>query len=65
MDEYNERKKKWFLDVRNTPCAREALIYGLLSGMLVGAVNFARTSVIKRSCDWGVGSFVLVSFAAW
>ena len=32
------------MDVRNTPCAREAFMYGIGSGLLVAAAYFTKTS---------------------
>lgn len=65
MEEYQERKKKWYLDVKNTPCARSALVHGILGGVAVGLLYFARTSVVRRSCDFAVGGFVIASLASW
>ena len=51
--------------MRTTPCARSALIHGILSGLTVGFVYFACTSVVRRSCDFAVGGFALVSLTSW
>lgn len=39
-------QKKWYLDVRHTPCARSALMHGILGGAAVGLLYFLRTSKI-------------------
>jgi len=48
VDEYewvSLPQKKWFLDVRNTPCARAALLQGIAGGLGIGLLYFLRTSV--------------------
>ena len=37
-------QKKWFLDIKNTPCARDALLHGILGGIAVGLLYFAKSS---------------------
>ncbi len=58
-------QKKWYLDVRNTPCARSALLHGVYGGLVVGLLYFARTSIVRRSCDFAVGGFAVVSLVSW
>lgn len=65
MDEFEERKKKWYLDVRNTPCARSALMTGILGGGAFGILYFAKTKIVRRSCDIAVASFVVLSLTTW
>ena len=64
MDEFEERKK-WYLDVRNTPCARGALMAGILGGGAIGILYFAKTKIVRRSCDIAVASFVISSLTSW
>ncbi len=58
-------QKKWYLDVTSTPCARSALIHGILGGLAVGLLYFARASIVRRSCDFAVGGFAVVSLTSW
>ena len=37
-------QKKWYLDVRRTPCAREALLHGIFGGLGVGVFYFVKSS---------------------
>jgi hypothetical protein len=37
-------QKKWYLDVKRTPCAREALIHGIAGGMGMGLLYFLKSS---------------------
>lgn len=41
-------QKKWYLDVRQTPCARSALIYGILGGLTVGGLWFAKSGWLHQ-----------------
>ncbi|XP_053158075.1 cytochrome c oxidase assembly protein COX20, mitochondrial [Hemicordylus capensis] len=53
------------LDVKNIPCARESVLYGSLGGLAVGLGHFLATSRVRRSCDFGVGSFILTTLGYW
>ncbi|XP_004605587.1 cytochrome c oxidase assembly protein COX20, mitochondrial isoform X2 [Sorex araneus] len=53
------------LDVENTPCARDSLLYGSLGSVVTGLGHFLLTSRIKRSCDIGLGGFILVTLGCW
>lgn len=37
-------QKKWYLDVQNTPCARDALLHGIAGGLGVGLLYFMKSS---------------------
>ncbi|XP_011836569.1 PREDICTED: cytochrome c oxidase protein 20 homolog [Mandrillus leucophaeus] len=54
-----------FLDVENIPCARDSILYGSLGSVVAGFGHFLFTSRIKRSCDVGVGGFILVTLGCW
>ncbi|XP_018412560.1 PREDICTED: cytochrome c oxidase protein 20 homolog [Nanorana parkeri] len=58
-------KLLWLLDVKNTPCARESLLYGSVGSLVVGVGNFLATSRVKRSCDLAVGGFLLTTLSFW
>ncbi|XP_064239743.1 cytochrome c oxidase assembly protein COX20, mitochondrial isoform X4 [Aotus nancymaae] len=49
------------LDVENIPCARDSILYGSLGSVVAGFGHFLLTSRIRRSCDVGVGGFILVT----
>ncbi|XP_040823937.1 cytochrome c oxidase assembly protein COX20, mitochondrial isoform X1 [Ochotona curzoniae] len=86
------------LDVENTPCARDSILYGSLGSAVSGLGHFLFTSEyllmytniftctgvslrrdsiihhsgyasltgrIRRSCDVGVGGFILVTLGCW
>ncbi|KAJ1155376.1 hypothetical protein NDU88_008106 [Pleurodeles waltl] len=54
-----------FLDVQNTPCARESILYGSLGSLVAGLGHFLATSRVRRSCDFGVGGFIFTTLACW
>ena len=41
-------QKKWYLDVKRTPCAREALMHGIVGGMGMGILYFLKSSECIR-----------------
>ncbi|XP_065055632.1 cytochrome c oxidase assembly protein COX20, mitochondrial-like [Rhopilema esculentum] len=51
--------------IENTPCARNSLLYGLVGGMTVGTSKYMYSKHIRRSCDYAVASFALVSIGSW
>nr|XP_010990602.2 cytochrome c oxidase assembly protein COX20, mitochondrial [Camelus dromedarius] len=53
------------LDVENIPCARDSILYGSLGSVVAGLGHFLLTSRIRRSCDVGVGGFILVTLGCW
>ncbi|XP_014383727.1 PREDICTED: cytochrome c oxidase protein 20 homolog [Myotis brandtii] len=53
------------LDVENIPCARDSVLYGSLGSVVAGLGHFLLTSRIRRSCDVGVGGFILVTLGCW
>ncbi|KAH0622534.1 hypothetical protein JD844_024921 [Phrynosoma platyrhinos] len=53
------------LDVKNVPCARESVLYGSLGGVMVGLGHFLATSRVRRSCDFGMGGFILTTLGCW
>lgn len=53
------------LDVENIPCARDSILYGSIGSVVAGLGHFLLTSRIRRSCDVGVGGFILVTLGCW
>ncbi|XP_048457397.1 cytochrome c oxidase assembly protein COX20, mitochondrial [Rhincodon typus] len=53
------------LDVQNTPCARESVLYGSAGAVVAGLGHFLATSRVKRSFDFGVGGFLLTTLGTW
>ncbi|XP_038616910.1 cytochrome c oxidase assembly protein COX20, mitochondrial isoform X2 [Tachyglossus aculeatus] len=53
------------LDVQNTPCARESILYGALGAVVASMGHFLFTSRIRRSCDVGFGGFIVVTLGCW
>ena len=43
-DNVNLSQKKWYPDVKNTPCARNSLIHGILGGLATGLLYFLKSS---------------------
>ncbi|KAG1683855.1 hypothetical protein DVH05_012737 [Phytophthora capsici] len=46
--------------LKNPPCFRTGLMWGISVAALIGAHRFRTTKAIRTSCDWAVGSFILV-----
>ncbi|EIN10492.1 hypothetical protein PUNSTDRAFT_84587 [Punctularia strigosozonata HHB-11173 SS5] len=46
------------------PCTRNSLLSGIASGVGVGAIR-AMSASILTSCNWAVGTFMLVSLGTW
>ncbi|XP_059841536.1 cytochrome c oxidase assembly protein COX20, mitochondrial isoform X2 [Hypanus sabinus] len=53
------------LDVQNIPCARDSVLYGSAGAVIAGFGHFLATSRIKRSFDFGVGSFLVTTLGTW
>ncbi|XP_067844723.1 cytochrome c oxidase assembly protein COX20, mitochondrial [Heptranchias perlo] len=53
------------LDVQNIPCARDSVLYGSAGAVIAGLGHFLATSRVKRSFDFGVGSFLLTTLGTW
>ncbi|XP_078413531.1 cytochrome c oxidase assembly protein COX20, mitochondrial [Cetorhinus maximus] len=53
------------LDVQNIPCARDSVLYGSAGAVVAGLGHFLATSRVKRSFDFGVGSFLLTTLGTW
>ena len=53
------------LDVENILCARDLMLYGSLGSVVAGLGHFLLTSRIRRSCDIGVGGFIVVTLGCW
>ncbi|XP_066473776.1 cytochrome c oxidase assembly protein COX20, mitochondrial [Tiliqua scincoides] len=64
-DERESFKLLGILDVKNIPCARESVLYGSLGAITVGLGHFLATSRVRRSCDFGVGGFILTTLGCW
>ncbi|KAF7645339.1 hypothetical protein LDENG_00206330 [Lucifuga dentata] len=65
-----ETKDKGFkllgiLDVQNTPCAREAVLYGAGGSLAAGLLHFLATSRVKRSFDVGLAGFMVTTLGSW
>ncbi|KAM8813369.1 cytochrome c oxidase assembly protein COX20, mitochondrial isoform 3-T3 [Rhynchonycteris naso] len=53
------------LDVENIPCSRDSVLYGSLGSVVAGLGHFLLTSRIRRSCDVGIGGFIVVTLGYW
>uniref|UniRef100_A0A670IDB4 Cytochrome c oxidase assembly protein COX20, mitochondrial n=1 Tax=Podarcis muralis TaxID=64176 RepID=A0A670IDB4_PODMU len=56
---------KSYWRIINVPCARESVLYGSLGGLTLGLGHFLATSRVRRSCDFGVGGFILTTLGCW
>jgi len=62
----SEEKKEHPGDyLQKTPCVRSSLIMGIASGLGVGIAAFMFTKHVKKSCDFAVGSFAVISTGSW
>lgn len=56
-------QKKWYLDVKRTPCAREALMHGIVGGMGLGMLYFLKSSEsIRFKWNFDTSIFLTVIF---
>ncbi|CAB3987465.1 cytochrome c oxidase 20 homolog [Paramuricea clavata] len=65
MADRERKSTKWSWDIQKIPCARESLILGISSGLLVGAAVFLKTKVVRKACDYAVGTFAVLSLTSW
>lgn len=65
--EIKEPRKAWGLSdfFRNSPCSKTTFMNGIGAGVLVGVASFMFTKHVKRSCDFAVGAFGIVSAGSW
>ncbi|CAN9499565.1 unnamed protein product [Ophioblennius macclurei] len=68
--EEEETRNKGFrllgiLDVQNTPCARESILYGAGGSLAAGLLHFLATSRVKRSFDVGFAGFMITTLGSW
>ncbi|KAG2230995.1 hypothetical protein INT48_002774 [Thamnidium elegans] len=61
VDALKTVKLEDFKEVNRIPCARNALLYGIATGVTVGALRFIRKRSIPTSANWAVASFIGVS----
>ncbi|MBN3309333.1 COX20 protein, partial [Amia calva] len=53
------------LDVKQTPCAREAVLHGSGGSVIAGLGYFLATSRVRRSFDVGIAGFMLTTLGSW
>ncbi|XP_028409711.1 cytochrome c oxidase assembly protein COX20, mitochondrial-like isoform X1 [Dendronephthya gigantea] len=56
---------KWSWDIQKIPCARESLLFGISSGLVIGSAVFIKTKIVRKACDYAVGTFAVLSFTSW
>ncbi|EKD00668.1 hypothetical protein A1Q2_05028 [Trichosporon asahii var. asahii CBS 8904] len=54
-----------FKNLGNIPCVRNSLLYGIGTGVGIGAVRFLGTRVVSSASNWAVFSFCAVSLGSW
>jgi cytochrome c oxidase assembly protein subunit 20 len=52
-------------DVHKIPCAREALLYGMGVGAVVGLTRYTVKRKVMTGCNYAVVSFAIVSSLSW
>lgn len=52
-------------DLYNIPCFRNALMWGIGMGLMIGGHRYRNTRNVVKAVDWSVKSFVGVSTGAW
>ncbi|CAO3696562.1 unnamed protein product [Rhizopus stolonifer] len=60
-DAFKTIKLEDFKEVNKIPCSRNALLYGMATGVAVGAICFLTKRAVKTSANWAVGTFCGVS----
>ncbi|KAJ2388795.1 hypothetical protein GGI05_003682, partial [Coemansia sp. RSA 2603] len=50
--------------LKEEPCAREGLLYGIGSGVGVGFLHFVRNGRPLSAGNWAIGTFAVVAIAA-
>ncbi|KAJ9114169.1 hypothetical protein QFC20_001685 [Naganishia adeliensis] len=53
------------LDIGNIPCARQALLSGIVAAFGVGSISYIARRRPKSAANWAVGSFVGISAIMW
>lgn len=51
--------------LKNPPCFRTGLMWGIGVASVIGAHRFRTIKHIRSSCDWAIGTFLLVSTCSW
>lgn len=51
--------------LRNPPCFRQGLMWGIATGALVGGHRFRTTKSVRSACDWAILAFGGVSAGTW
>ncbi|KAK5995582.1 Cytochrome c oxidase assembly COX20-like protein [Cladobotryum mycophilum] len=54
-----------FINIANTPCARQGFLAGIASGAGLGGLKFVVQGNATRAANWAVGFFVLGSIASF
>ncbi|KAG6612029.1 Cytochrome c oxidase protein 20-like protein [Phytophthora cinnamomi] len=51
--------------LKNPPCFRTGLMWGIATAVLIGGHRFRTTRIVRTSCDFAVGTFGLVGCGTW
>jgi cytochrome c oxidase assembly protein subunit 20 len=51
--------------LRNPPCFRSGLMWGIATGVLIGGHRFRTTRAVRSACDWAIVSFGSVAAGTW
>ncbi|KAI9329554.1 hypothetical protein BDR26DRAFT_939281 [Obelidium mucronatum] len=52
-------------NIGRLPCARNALLYGISSGLAVSAARFLARRNLRSAGNWGILAFAGMSVASW
>ncbi|XP_046885935.1 cytochrome c oxidase assembly protein COX20, mitochondrial [Hypomesus transpacificus] len=61
----SEEKSFSIANIRNIPCAREAILHGAGGSLVAGLLHFLATSRVKRSFDVGFAGFMVTTLGSW
>ncbi|KAJ1562695.1 Cytochrome c oxidase assembly protein cox20, mitochondrial [Cladochytrium tenue] len=51
--------------VARMPCARDALLYGIGTGLAVGSARFLASRRPRSAGNWAIATFALTTLASW
>ncbi|QSL66823.1 hypothetical protein MERGE_001210 [Pneumocystis wakefieldiae] len=55
----------YLTNIHHTPCFRNAILYGIASGVILGAIRIAFHVPIIKACHTCVATFCCVSIVSW
>ncbi|KAG4305767.1 hypothetical protein PORY_000677 [Pneumocystis oryctolagi] len=53
------------LNIHHIPCLRNAILYGIASGVIISALRIILQAPIIKACHSGVATFCGISIVSW